>query len=174
MSITRTAGSILKSLEKYLEFLSGLNEEHFQRCPAEGVWSLSEVYSHIISANKGSFIAIERCLHETKSLSGGSQWQARLILFFGIFPPGKIKAPEKVAAMVQKISTEEARNGIITLRERIPEIVDLVRKSSPDKKSKHPRLGLLNARQWLRFIEIHSIHHLKQLKRINTTLLEKA
>jgi len=171
MSIDSTRDSILKALEKYREFLTGLDEEQFQKSPAEGVWSYSEVYSHILHANTGSLIAIERCMNEAKSSSGRMQLQAWLILFFGIFPPGKIKAPEKIAAMVQKISMEEACNGIIKLLGRIPEVVNLVRKSSAKQKIKHPRIGLLNARQWFRFIEIHSRHHLKQLRRINSMLL---
>jgi len=172
MNINNTTESILKALEKYREFLNHIDEAQFQKSPAEGVWSYSEVYSHILHANTGSLIAIERCMHDTKSSSGKLQWRAWFILFFGRFPYGKIKAPEKIAAMVQKISTEEARNGIIKLQGRILEMVNLVRESSPKQKIKHPRLGLLNARQWFRFIEIHTVHHLKQLQRINSMLNE--
>jgi len=170
MNINNTTESILKIVDKYYEFLNGMDEDQFQKCPAEGAWSYSEVYSHILYTDTGGLIAIERCMNDTKSSSGRLQWQTWLILFFGMFPPGKIKAPEKIAAKVQKITTEEARNGIIKLRERISEIAYLVKKSSPKQKIRHLRLGFLNAGQWLRFIEIHSLHHLKQLKRINLML----
>jgi hypothetical protein len=33
-------------------------------------------------------------------------------------------------------------------------------------KTPHPKLGYLNANQWLRFIEIHLKHHYQQLKRV--------
>jgi hypothetical protein len=171
MNIDNAGNSILRSLSRYLDFLRHIDEEQFQRSPSEGVWSYSEVYSHIISSDTGSLIAIERCMNDTKSSTGRMQWQAWLILFFGVFPPGKIKAPVQVAAMVKKIRVEEARDGIIKLKERIPEILDLVRKSLPGQKVRHPRLGLLNARQWLRFIDIHTLHHLKQLQRINAMLI---
>jgi hypothetical protein len=170
MNIKATTTSILNSLEKYREFLEGMDDEEFQRSPAEGVWSYSEVYSHIISADTGCIIAIERCMYEDKSSTGPMKWLARLILFTGVFPPWKLKAPEKVAAMVKKINLEEARNGIIKLRERLPEAEELVRKSAPHRKVRHPRLGLLNAKQWLRFIEVHTLHHLKQLERIKRML----
>ncbi len=173
MSIDSTTDSILKALEKYQEFLTGMDEDQFQKCPAEDAWSYSEVYSHILYTNTGGLIAIERCMNDTKSSSGRMQLQARFILFFGIFPFGKIKAPEKIAAKVQKITTEEARNGLLKLRERISEIAYLVKKASPKQKIRHLRLGFLNARQWLRFIEIHSHHHLKQLRRIKAMLLNR-
>jgi hypothetical protein len=169
MRIRATTESILQALEKYRAFLDGMDEEEFQKSPAEGVWSYSEVYSHIISADTGCTIAIERCMHEDKTSVGGIKWYSWLILFTGVFPP-RLKAPEKVAAMVKKITVEEARNGLIKLCEKLPETEDIVKKASPLRKIKHPRLGLLNARQWLRFIEIHTIHHLKQLERIKNKL----
>jgi hypothetical protein len=168
MSVKNTAEAILKILEKYHEFLTGIDEEQFQKSPAESVWSYSEVYSHIIYTDTRSLMAIEKSIHN--GLPGRMQLRTWLILSFGKFPPVKIKAPQKIGAMVQKISTEEARNGIIKLRERVLGIIDVVEKSSPDQKIRHPRLGLLNAKQWLRFIEVHSLHHLKQLQRINLML----
>jgi len=45
-----------------------------------------------------------------------------------------------------------------------------VSQASKSQKAKHPRLGLLHARQWLRFIEIHTKHHEKQLYRIQKQL----
>jgi hypothetical protein len=113
MSVKNNTNSILRGLDKYKTFLDGLTDEEFQRTPAEGVWSYSEVYSHILTANTGSLIAIERCLHGNKSSSGSLELIARLILFFGRLPPGKFKVPEKVGAMVRKITLEEARNDII-------------------------------------------------------------
>jgi len=44
-----------------------------------------------------------------------------------------------------------------------------VKNANPKIKTKHPVIGYLNAKQWLRFIEIHLNHHLKQLKRIENS-----
>jgi hypothetical protein len=67
---------------------------------------------------------------------------------------------------VQKISKEEARNLLIKCRTRVNEMVPLLKDSPENCRMKHPRLGMLNARQWYKFIMIHTKHHIKQLNRI--------
>jgi hypothetical protein len=72
--------------------------------------------------------------------------------------------------MVKKISREEAKTLILKFKLRLQDISPLVNSADPHQKVKHPRLGLLNAKQWFRFIEIHSIHHTRQLNRIQKKL----
>lgn len=164
-----TVKSILKLLDQYKAFLSEVTEEEFQRSPGDGIWSYSEVYSHVLQVNKSCMIAIERCAYGNKSSSGSLSWRAWFVLFFGRFPV-KLKAPDQIAAMVKKITIEDARNDIIKFEEKLPEFTSMVRNASTKHKIKHPRLDMLNAKQWLRFIEVHTSHHLKQLKRINILL----
>ena len=68
--------------------------------------------------------------------------------------------------MVSKIEKEQARNLIFKFESRLTVIGSKIEKASPDIKVMHPRLGLLNAKQWFRFVEIHTLHHQKQLSRI--------
>jgi hypothetical protein len=53
---------------------------------------------------------------------------------------------------------------------RLGEIKANVSNANSYQKTKHPRLGLLNATEWLRFIEVHTVHHTRQLKRIRRKL----
>ncbi len=156
-----------KSLAHYAAMLKQIPAEDFQTSPASGGWSYSEVYSHIFTANWASLIALENCVkgsaEENTKSTHPAVW---LILFLGKFPPGKIKAPERIAAMVQKINPAQAENLMLKFQEKLDELAPLVAGASLTQKAKHPRLGLLNARQWLRFIEIHTRHHEKQLDRI--------
>jgi hypothetical protein len=169
MKVPRTLQAIENTLDQYELFLNGLTDAEFQESPAEGVWSYSEVYSHIIYTDIAGLIALERCLDTNKCSYGPISWQGWLILLTGKFPP-RLKAPEKIAAKVQKISMEEAREGLKRLREKLREIAPMANNAPDAQKIKHIRLGLLNARQWLRFIEIHSSHHLRQLSRIESML----
>jgi hypothetical protein len=59
--------------------------------------------------------------------------------------------------MVTKISREDALNLIAKFKIRLGEIKSKIPKASPYQKSKHPRLGLLNAKEWFRFIEVHTV-----------------
>ena len=170
MSISSTTKFILAAIDKYHEFLSKVDDEQFQVTPAENVWSYSEVFSHIIQADLRSLLAIQKCLYGKSGNSVSLPLISRAILFFGKFPPLKLKTPENLAALVKKMTREEARNDLIKLKAKVTELAPKVPKASPDTRMKHPRLGMLNAEQWLRFIEIHTCHHLKQLKRIEKML----
>lgn len=162
---------LLTYVDKYSNFLESLTEEEFQRSPAIGIWSYAEVYSHIFQSNLGSLVAAEKCINGTAGITSARiNWLAALILLVGRFPPGKIKAPERIAAMVKKISKEEARNLIVKFRSRLVQVAPSVIKALPNQKIMHPRLGLLNAAQWFRFIQIHTKHHLMQLERIHAML----
>jgi hypothetical protein len=172
MNIKRTTDSIISLLTIYQQFLNKIDDDIFDQTPALNVWSYSEVYAHVIRANFSSLVAIEKCIHNRTSASGKITVLGRLVLFFGKFPPVKIKVPESVAKQVVKISREEARNELVRLKQKIEVVIPKLQKCSNSQRILHPRLGMLDACQWLRFIEIHTKHHLKQLKRIGAMLIK--
>ncbi|MFA6946860.1 MAG: DinB family protein, partial [Pedobacter sp.] len=163
--------SLLKSVAEYDDLLATLSDEEFIVSPSDGGWSYSETYSHIFQSNLFSLHAVEKCIVGTGIYNRKTiHWLAWIILFAGRFPPVKIKAPAKIAAMVSKVSREDTRNLIVKFRMRLGDIKSKIKKADPHQKMKHPRLGLLNAKQWFRFIEVHTIHHTRQLKRIGRIL----
>jgi hypothetical protein len=165
MSIGSERKEIEKVFDIYRNRLDTIPDDLFNVTPPGGGWSYAEVYCHILQADLGSSLALEKCtLSNCKPTSKGRTVVGLLMLSFGRFPPIKVKAPAKIA--VTKISKEEARNLLIKCRKRINAVTPLIHDSSPHCKIKHPRLGMLNARQWFKFILIHSKHHLKQLDRI--------
>lgn len=171
MSLTAQYRSLLRSVDSYSRLLEQLSEAEFQRSPAEGTWSYAEVYSHIFQSNLLSVIAAEKCINGTaESNTKPTNWKVMLILFFGRLPPGKFKVPQRMATMVTKITKEEAVKLIVKLQSRLQQLTPSINKSSSSQKAMHPRLGLLNARQWFRFIQIHTLHHQKQLERISKML----
>ncbi len=171
MRIERHYKSLLRTVAEYENLLAKVSEEEFIQSPSDGGWSYSETYSHIFQSNLFSLLAIEKCIAgigvpNRKRI----HWIAWLILFFGRFPPVKFKAPERIAAMTTKISREDAINLIAKFKIRLGEIKSKIHKANPYQKAKHPRLGLLNAKEWFRFIEVHTLHHTRQLKRIGRKL----
>ncbi|MBS1526702.1 MAG: DinB family protein [Bacteroidetes bacterium] len=161
--------AIEATLDIYRSRLDTIPDEQFDVTPPAGGWSYAEVYSHILQANLGSSIAAEKCTLSTcKPGSKGRSVVGFFVLTFNRFPPFRVKAPKTLAAAnpVKKISKEDARNLIVKCRRRIGEVAALIAKSNHNGRIKHPRLGMLNADQWFRFILIHSRHHLKQLNRI--------
>lgn len=174
MSIAKDRQAIETALDSYRKWLDVIPDEQFTLTPADGGWSYAEVYSHILQATLGSSIALERCTHgNCEPSKKGPTWAGRLLLMLGVFPPVKSRVPDEVTAKMTpvKISKEDAKNMIIKCRKRVETTTPLIADSLAVNRYRHPRLGMLNARQWFRFIRIHLQHHLKQLGRVEKKLM---
>jgi hypothetical protein len=157
------------ALDEYRRQLDSIPDGQFDVTPPQGGWSFAEVYSHIMQATIGGSIMLERCTHKTtKPAKGGINWLGRYVLLTGLFPPVKTKIPDAVASRIapQKISKEEAKNLIVKCHQRMEDMAVLMRENTSARRAQHPRMGMLNASQWFKFIRIHLQHHLKQLERI--------
>ncbi|KEQ29491.1 hypothetical protein N180_03790 [Pedobacter antarcticus 4BY] len=49
---------------------------------------------------------------------------------------------------------------------QLEKFAPVIQNAGSNLKVKHPRLGFLNATQWMRFTVVHLKHHMKQLRRI--------
>lgn len=166
MTPAKVKFSIHKIVDAYKERLSQYSEEILQVTPPINGWSYSEVYSHIFDASLLSLIALQNCING-KGEDKPTHFIVKVILFFGAFPPAqKYKVPKRLADRVKKITKAEALDFILEFEASLTSIYPSVAGADPRVKTKHPRLGYLNSKQWLRFIEIHLKHHLKQLIRI--------
>jgi len=170
MKIAAERKVIEAALDEYRARLDQIPDEQFDLTPPAGGWSYAEVYSHILQATIGASIAAEKCTsastrttHKKPNLTG---W---LVLLLGWLPP--VKVPEATVTPVSKITKEDARNLLIKCRKRMEAIIPLIYNCAKNKRINHPRLGMLNARQWLKFIRIHLLHHLKQLNRVKNLFL---
>lgn len=166
--------SILKIVSAYKNKLSTMGDEGFQLTPPIGGWSYSEVYSHIFDSSLLSLMAIQKCLDKEGEIKP-TPFVAKLILFFGMLPPGKkYKVPSRLADRVKKISTTAAHQFITDFELQLAKIYPQIANADLKFKVQHPRLSYLNAKQWLRFIEVHFKHHLKQLQRIQNSFQQQA
>ena len=166
MNTARIFSALHNIVEAYSTRLNMISEEQFKTTPPIGGWSYSEVYCHIFDASILSVDAVMACL-DGKGEHKPTAFMARLILFAGAFPPGmKFKVPKRLESRVKIISKSEARDLIEQFRNKLAPNESRMEQASSTVKTAHPRLGYLNAKQWLRFIEVHLNHHLKQLQRI--------
>lgn len=150
----------------YSKLLTQIPAADFQTTPPDGGWSYSEVYCHIFDASILSLYQLEASTNG-KGEKKPTHFIVKLILFFGRLPrQQKYKVPKRLESRVKKITIEEAAEFISQFLIRLTADYPEIGRADTRLKSKHPRLGYLNAAQWLRFIEIHLKHHLKQLKRI--------
>jgi hypothetical protein len=166
MTAAKIKASIHKIVDAYKLKLSLYSEDIFQTTPPIAGWSYSEVYSHIFDSSLLSLIALERAA-SGKGENKPTHFIVKLILVLGTLPPAKqYKVPKRLAERVKKISKTEALDFILEFEKGLDDNYPVIAHAKANCKTKHPRLGYLNAKQWLRFIEIHLKHHLKQLERI--------
>ncbi len=166
MSNAKVLRSIGKIVDAYERKLATVASEEFTATPPLGGWSYSEVYSHIFDSSLLSIQAVQKCL-DGGGVIEKTAFGAKAILFFGMLPPGKrYKVPTRLAERVKKIDFASAEKFMDDFGFQLAKITSELKNASPSHKVAHPRLGFLNAKQWLRFIEIHLNHHLKQVKRI--------
>lgn len=169
-----SSAPVIKSLtginHTYRAYLGHIPDALFQQTPAAGGWSYSEVYSHIFDASLLSLMAMQECI-SGKGENRPVSLAARLILLFGRFPPMiRFKVPKRLESRVKKITKAEALQLIGQFETRLAEVYAKLGTADPNSKTAHPRLGFLNAPQWLRFTEIHLRHHLKQLNRLENSI----
>ena len=79
-----------------------------------------------------------------------------VVLIIGRFPRGKAKAP-KVTYTNDDIDKSELLNQLTLVKKLLSEIEQLPKNSH----FKHPIFGVLNLKQTIRFLGLHTKHHLK-------------
>ncbi|MGB5419756.1 DUF1569 domain-containing protein [Algibacter sp.] len=109
--------------------------------------------------------------HSLKVLNAVSEWTENsnpedykfklnfwriVLLTLGYFPRGKVKAPKHVLPP-EEITTEDLEKQLQTARTHIEKLKLLAKNSY----FKHFIFGKLNKKQTLRFLEVHTNHHLK-------------
>jgi hypothetical protein len=85
------------------------------------------------------------------------------LFFVGNIPRGKAKAPKSVQSL-EVISKKDIERQLATAQFLITELPSFPIYSNVN----HPFIGLLNLKQAIRFLEIHTKHHLKIMDEIIT------
>ena len=129
-------------------------------------WSVVEIIEHLNRAYSGTAKGFERCLEKGAALATSTTLRQRLQQFkliqLGIFPEGR-QAPRHIipsgeldlGAVLAAVPRDLARLEDAANRAR--------EKLGSGKMLDHPILGALTVDQWLRFHEIHTLHHAKQI-----------
>ena len=132
--------------------LFGVNE-------AVSGWSPAHHLHHIWVANGRSLAAVLHAASGRGADEGGPNEAGRVVLERGTIPRNRLNAP----AMVQPPDDPDRaalQEALARSRDKLDAIeADL--DALPDAKGRipHPRMGALNAAEWLRFVRIHSDHH---------------
>jgi hypothetical protein len=147
-------------------FKSGLYQyslEQLRFVQEEGVWSIGQMYDHLIVVAHEYLDNLETCvaLNEEQPL-GKTQFGEELFRNGG-FPPIKIRLPDELNSPPNHSdSREDLVNRMDELIQRLSHWESKVDYINPNHKVEHGGFGWLNAKEWYDLVEMHFRHHLRQ------------
>ncbi|RIX52689.1 DinB family protein [Paenibacillus nanensis] len=150
-------------IDAYLSDLQRYSFEQLRFIPEPGVWSLCQMYDHLILAALDYFEKIAECATDGEEQGQGKTEAGEELFALGGFPPVKIKLPdgpenspsnseshEDLASRLELVKWE-----MMKWEERVPAI-------NPNRKVRHDGFGWLNALEWFALTNMHFRHHLRQ------------
>ena len=164
LSLETTLNSYIVSLDKYTDV-------QFLHKPAEDVWSLGQMYEHILMTSNFFFLAnTVRCLEQRKGQIGGEHNAYGYNAFkHNGFPPIKVKVPEgPVKIELIPKTKDEYRVQLKKVLSDAKALIEPVTHDAGEYKCYHPVFAWLNAHEWFHNLDMHSRHHLRQQKELES------
>ena len=167
--LLRQYQGIQKIKTDLLNKIKTVDEEQLNKKPADGSWSLGQVYYHCYLAENGTIKTIEKNLKENKvKLQSEFADKIRNILLLIVLKsPLKFKAPAVVQKVPEHITYNEIEELYADSTNDFNKILASLPASLIDKRIfKHPIAGLFNIEQTLNFVGEHYKHHIMQIDRL--------
>ncbi len=164
MTIQEIISDLETSINLYSEGLKNYSSENFTHKKDESIWSLNQMYEHLVVSSNFYFLAnVLRCSEQRKGQEGGKLTEYGLKAFkYNSFPPIKIKMPDAMpqpANNIHDVTTYGASlQKILTDAQALANKID----SEGTYKVVHFAFGALNGKEWLQLLAMHFRHHLTQ------------
>ena len=138
-------------------------EDQLQKIAAQvSAWSVSQQLDHIIKVGNATLGAIVAA----KPLEGvpGVNLLGRAVMLLGWFPRGRARAPQRLHGLA--VSSKELLEQLDTTRGLVARICDPDFQPADVPVVRHPIFRGLTPAQTLRFVVVHTRHHLKIVRDI--------
>ncbi|MBU0903849.1 MAG: DinB family protein [Firmicutes bacterium] len=155
--------SDLKLIETYKGFLEEYSPEKLRHIPDQGVWSINQMYDHLIVVAHEYLDSVEACALAVGEQKQGKTEFGEYLFNIGGFPPIKIKLPDEMNAPPDNTKMkEDIMLELDLLMKRMKELKKIIDDINPNYKDKHGGFGWLNAQEWFDLVGMHFRHHLRQ------------
>lgn len=168
MTIDRDISAIRRLYDEMGNVLSMDAAVRGRVVPKVSAWTPEEQIAHVSKANRWVLSTLVAMLTRGKDFAehGRPTAVGRFVLGTGFIPRGIGKAPSA--------SLPDAPVNIERLREAIDiqaghiNTIDTMRKETLRLRQqfRHPVFGFLTPRQWMRFVHVHTKHHMKIVRDI--------
>jgi hypothetical protein len=160
-----------KWIETYKKDLKNYSLEQLRYISEAGVWSLGQMYNHVILVALEYLEQVEACAAQKEEQKlGKTEFAERMFQAEG-FPPIKIKLPDELNAPPNNPDCkEDLMRGLHQIMEKMRELEGEINVINPNYKVQHGGFGWLNAKEWYELVSMHSRHHLRQKHEIEQKL----
>ncbi|MFE7064069.1 DinB family protein [Sutcliffiella sp. NPDC057660] len=153
----------LKLIEAYRSELQNYSLEQLRHLSSEGVWSIGQMYDHVILVAHEYLDNMEACAASLEEQKLGKTEFGKRLFENGGFPSIKIKLPDELNAPPNNSDTmEELMSRLDEVMQRMRQWEIKVDDVNPYYKVQHDGFGWLNAREWYDLVGMHFRHHLRQ------------
>ncbi len=158
------------TIDQWILSLDHYDFETLCRKPSASVWSMGQVYMHLIENASFYIEQINICLasHENAYLEPATH--GKYMLRQNEFPDKIIEGPPSNLITPQPDSKEHILENLTRIRHEMNDLATLMQKGAFTGKAKHPGLLYMNANEWLQFADMHLRHHFRQKTRIDLFL----
>jgi hypothetical protein len=156
----------------YKNELNKYSLEQLRHISETGVWSLGQMYDHLIIVAHEYLDNMDACAILKEEQPSGKTEFGELLFKNGGFPPIKIRLPDELNSPPNNSdSKEELIRRMEQLIERFMECKTKVENTNLNYKVAHGGFGWLNAREWYDLVGMHFRHHLRQKVELEQKLL---
>lgn len=150
-------------LETFKNDLQNYSSEQLRYISEEGVWSIGQMYDHLIVVANEYLDKMEACASAKEEQTLGKTEFGENLYKIGGFPPIKIKLPDELNAPPNNSdSREELTERLDQVIQRMGQWETKVDAVNPNFKVKHGGFSWLTAREWYDLVGMHFRHHLRQ------------
>ncbi|MDT9025506.1 DinB family protein [Rossellomorea yichunensis] len=153
----------IKLLITFKGDLNNYSIEQLRYISEEGVWSIGQMYDHLIVVAHEYLDSMEECAALNEEQPLGKTKFGEQLFENGGFPPIKIRLPDELNAPPNNSdSKEELISRMEQLIQRLTHWETKVEYIHPENKVEHGGFGWLNAKEWYDLVGMHFRHHVRQ------------
>lgn len=159
-------------IEQYIRNLNSYSIEQLRFKCKENVWSVGQMYIHVIEVAKEYIGHIETCAKATREEPEGKTEDGRKALSEKEWPNVRVKLDQPPNATNNPDSKDEIIDGLELVLAKLAYWAGCIDETNPGCKVRHGWFGWLNAHEWFELVGMHGKHHLRQKAMLDEKLAE--
>lgn len=158
------------TIDHWLDALPTYTDNSFTKQPSPTSWSVAQLYNHLIDETKWYLGEIEKCLSSESFSPGEMTSDGKKMFAANEFPDIMIKGNSQLSNNLSIIERNQLHAQLTAIKHQVNTFWQQIDHTNARGQTPYPGLGYFNAKDWIKFADMHLRHHLRQKKRIDDFL----